>query len=196
MIRLREIVVVEGKYDAIRLHSVLDALIIETGGFSIFHDAEKQTLLRRLAEEHGVLVLTDSDSAGFVIRDFLSGILSPEKIKHAYIPEIPGKERRKTARSKEGLLGVEGVDATVIEQAIRCSGVVPLGETAPDRTAFLCKADLYADGLSGKPESAKKRRRFLAAAGLPSSLSTNRLLAIINKIMTEKQYRELLEIIS
>ena len=196
MIRLREIVVVEGKYDTIRLRSVLDALIIETGGFGIFNDTEKQALLRRLAEERGVLVLTDSDSAGFVIRDFLSGMLPPDRIKHAYIPEIHGKERRKASRSKEGLLGVEGIDAALIEKAVRRSGVVPLGETESDQTAFLSKADLYADGLSGKPESAEKRRRFLAAAGLPSSLSANRLLSIINKVMTETQYRELLEIIS
>lgn len=196
MIRLKEIVVVEGKYDTLRLHGVVDALIIETGGFGIFRDKEKLALLRRLAAERGLLVLTDSDSAGFVIRDFLSGVIPPEQIKHAYIPEIAGKERRKPHASKEGLLGVEGIDGAVIEAAIRRAGVTPLGETETVKKAFLTKTDLFSDGLSGGADSAEKRRRFATAAGLPASLSANRLLSVINTVMTQEQYRELLAIIS
>lgn len=195
MIRLKEAVVVEGKYDTIRLHSVLDALILETNGFGIFKDKEKLALLRRLAQQRGLLILTDSDSAGFVIRDFLSGAIPPEQLHHAYIPEIAGKEKRKAHTSKEGLLGVEGMDEAQLEQAIRRAGVTPLGESAREETPFLTRIRLYEDGLSGRPDSAAKRQRFAAAAGLPASLSTARLMRVVNTVMTEEQYRDLLTLI-
>lgn len=195
MIRLNEVVIVEGKYDTIRLRSAVDALILETNGFGIFKDREKQALLRRLAKERGLLILTDSDTAGFIIRNYLSEILPADEIKHAYIPPLPGKEKRKAHRSKEGLLGVEGLEATALERAIRAAGVVPLGESAPNERGTLTKTHLFEDGLSGRPDSARRRQQFLAMAGLPVNLSANRLLAVLNATMTEAQYRDTLSLI-
>ena len=195
MIRLNEVVIVEGKYDTIRLRSAVDALILETNGFGIFKDREKQALLRRLAEERGLLILTDSDAAGFVIRNYLSKILPANQIKHAYIPPTPGKEKRKSHRSKEGLLGVEGLESAALERAIRAAGVRPLGESAVFWRGTLTKTRLFEDGLSGRPDSARRRQRFLAIAGLPANLSANRLLAVLNATMTEEQYRDTLALI-
>ncbi len=181
MMKIREVIVVEGKYDAIRLHSAVDATVIETNGFGIFKDKEMLALLRRLAKARGLLVLTDSDGAGFVIRDFLGGAIPKEQIKHAYIPEIVGKERRKAAPSKEGLLGVEGVDNAVIVEALRRAGATFEGEeTPPFEACNLTKAELYDLGLVGGTDSAEKRRRLQKALGLPEKLSANRLLEILN----------------
>ncbi len=181
MKRIREVIVVEGKYDAIRLHSAVEATVIETNGFRIFKDKEQVSLLRRLAETRGLLVLTDSDGAGFVIRDFIGGAIPKEQVKHAYIPEIVGKERRKAAPSKEGLLGVEGVDNAVIVEALRRAGATFEGEEAPDFSGCnVTKADLFDWGLVGGTASAEKRRRLQKALGLPEKLSANRLLEILN----------------
>lgn len=181
MMKIREVIVVEGKYDAIRLHSAVEATVIETNGFGIFKDKEMLSLLRRMAQTRGLLVLTDSDGAGFVIRDFLGGAIPKEQVKHAYIPEIVGKERRKTAPSKEGLLGVEGVDNAVLIEALRRAGATFEGE---EGTAFagcnLTKADLYDMGLVGGADSAEKRRSLQKALGLPEKISANRLLEILN----------------
>lgn len=196
MIRIQEVIVAEGKYDVARLRTVVDTLILDTAGFGIFKDRDKLTLLRTLAKTRGLLVLTDSDSAGFVIRNYLNGAIPPEQIRHAYIPAVKGKEKRKPKASKEGLLGVEGVDAAVIEQAIRRAGVTILGEEAPKAEAGITKGRLFEDGLSGKPDSAEKRQRFMALCGLPSYLSTNQLLQVINAMMTEEQYRLTLELLS
>ena len=122
MLSVREVIVVEGKYDRIRLQAAVKATIVETNGFRIFKDPEQRELLRRLGMERGLLVLTDSDAAGFVIRNHLNGLVPPEQIRHAYIPECPGKEKRKAAPSREGLLGVEGMDSTVILAALRRAG--------------------------------------------------------------------------
>ena len=132
MLSVREVIVVEGKYDRLRLQSVVRATIMETNGFRIFKDPEHRELLRRLGMERGLLVLTDSDAAGFVIRNHLNGLLPPDRIKHAYIPAIHGKEKRKTAASREELLGVEGMDATVLEKAIHQGGFL---SGRPDRLA-------------------------------------------------------------
>lgn len=181
MKKIREVIVVEGKYDAIRLHSAVEATVIETNGFRIFKDKEQVSLLRRLAETRGLLVLTDSDGAGFVIRDFIGGAIPKEQVKHAYIPEIVGKERRKAAPSKEGLLGVEGVDNAVIVEALRRAGATFEGEEAPDFSGCnVTKADLFDWGLAGGADSAEKRRRLQKALGLPEKLSANRLLEILN----------------
>lgn len=192
--RLREALVVEGRYDRIRLLSVVDALIVETDGFGIFRDKEKRALLRRLAEERGLLVLTDSDAAGFVIRDHLAGFLPPEKIRHAYIPELRGKERRKTAPSKEGLLGVEGVPGEVILEALRRAGATFEEDAAPAASggAPITKQDFYADGLTGASDSAARREALLRRLSLPSRLSANRLLEVLNALYTREEYRELL----
>lgn len=192
MVKVREVLVVEGKYDKIRLSSLVDALIVETNGFGIFRDAEQMALLRRLAAERGLIVLTDSDSAGFVIRDHLSGSIPAAQIKHAYVPEVVGKERRKAQPSKEGLLGVEGLNSEVLLAALRRAGATleEGGETAaPAGDAAVTKAQFYSDGFTGCPDSAQRRRRLLVQLGLPQKLSANRLLAVINATMTAEEYR-------
>ncbi len=187
MTRIREVIVVEGKYDAIRLRSVVDATIIETAGFGIFKDPSQQEMLRRLAAAKGLLVLTDSDGAGFVIRNFLNGILPPEQVKHAYIPEISGKERRKSAPSQEGLLGVEGMQTDVILEALRRAGAT--FEDQPTVTGcHLSKADLYDDGLIGGTMSAARRRYLQDWLHLPAKLSANRLLQVLNAAVSPDEY--------
>lgn len=189
MIKIREVVVVEGKYDTIRLHSAVDATVIETNGFGIFKDKEMLSLLRRMAKTRGLLILTDSDGAGFVIRDFLGSAIPKEQIKHAYIPEIVGKERRKAAPSKEGLLGVEGVDNAVVVEALRRAGATFEGEEVP---AFegcnFTKTDLYELGLVGGADSAQKRRKLQKTLGLPEKLSANRLLEILNIAVSPEEF--------
>ena len=191
-IAIKEAVVVEGKYDAIRLHSVVDATIVETDGFGIFRQPEKMALLRRLAQAQGLIVLTDSDSAGFVIRDRISGALPTALVKHAYIPEITGKERRKEKPSKEGLLGVEGVDGDVVLAALLRAGATPLDEDCERPVPYLTKQRLYEDGLSGQAESAKRRTALLKRLQLPQHLSANRLVEVLNALLTEQEYEEIL----
>lgn len=193
MIRIREAIVVEGRYDRARLQSVAEALIVETEGFGIFRDREKMALLKRLAATQGLVVLTDSDAAGFLIRDRLAGAIPPSQIKHAYIPEIPGKERRKTTPSKEGLLGVEGMDAQILLTALCRAGATMEGENWTGIPPFLTKARLFEDGLSGSAGSLARRERFLSYLGLPRKLSANRLLEVVNATMTEEDYRNALD---
>lgn len=188
MVRVKEAVVVEGRYDRMRLNSIVEAVIVETGGFGIFRDTERMRLLRRLADSRGLIVLTDSDSAGFVIRDHLSSALPPNRVKHAYIPELAGKERRKTTPSKEGLLGVEGVDGEVILEALRRAGATLDGQEAALPPPLVDKARLYADGLTGMPDSAVRRENLLRLLGLPTKLSVNRLMDVINATMSEEEY--------
>lgn len=190
MIQIREAIVVEGKYDKIRLSSVVDTLILETHGFGIFKDKEQLHLLRLLAQERGLLILTDSDSAGFVIRNYLNGVIKPELIKHAFIPEIFGKERRKTAASKEGLLGVEGMDSQVIVKALRLAGVTVEDEKNNIREAVtpITKLDLFEAGLTGGKDSASHREQLLGLLGLPKMLSANRLLEFLNSTMSREQF--------
>ena len=192
-IAIKEAVVVEGKYDAIRLRSVVDATIVETDGFGIFRQPDKMELLRRLAKAQGLIVLTDSDSAGFVIRDRISGSLPKEQIKHAYIPEITGKERRKEKPSKEGLLGVEGVDGDVVLAALYRAGATLLGEEYAAPTPYLTKQRLYEDGLSGGEDSARKRTELLRRVGLPTRLSANRMIEVLNVLLSEDDYQEVLQ---
>ena len=193
MPRIREAIVVEGKYDAIRLKSAVDALVVETGGFGVFRDKDMLAFLRRLAEQRGLLILTDSDGAGFVIRNYLAAAIPADRLKHAYIPEVPGKERRKAAASKEGMLGVEGIDNARILEALRRAGATFEDEEAPAAQAFLTKAGMVEDGLSGGPDSAARRERLLVSLGLPRKLSANRLLEIINATMTQEAYRQALD---
>ena len=149
MIRIREAIIVEGRYDKNTLAQVVDAPILETSGFGIFHDSQRLALLRRLAETRGIIVLTDSDGAGFVIRNYLRGAIDPTQVKHAYIPDVAGKERRKRTASKEGKLGVEGMRPEVLLEALRRAGATIEGEDAPLPGARITKADLYAAGLPG-----------------------------------------------
>ena len=190
MLRIKEAVIVEGRYDKIKLGSIVDAPIIETNGFRVFSDREKQSLIRQIAEKRGILVLTDSDSAGFVIRNFRKGVVPKEQIKHCYIPQIEGKERRKPQKSKEGLLGVEGVTDEVIISAIRKSGATVLGE--PEKpTRGITKADLFSLGLTGGENSAKKRQELLKKLDMPSYLSTNALLTALNSLYSFEELCDL-----
>lgn len=187
-----EAVVVEGKYDAIRLHSVVDTTIVVTDGFGIFKQPEKMELLRRLARAQGLIVLTDSDAAGFVIRDRISGTLPTEQVKHAYIPEIVGKEKRKKEPSKEGLLGVEGIDGDTVLNALWRAGATPLNGEKAQSVRYLSKARLYADGLSGGEDSARLRRQLLQYLELPVKLSANRMIEVLNVLLTEEEYEQAL----
>ena len=146
---IREVIVVEGRYDKNALSQVVDATIITLGGFAVFNDREKLAFLRRLAEQRGLIVLTDSDGAGFVIRNYLKGALPQDRVKQAYIPDIPGKERRKRTPGKEGKLGVEGMRPAVLLEALRRAGATILGEETTPSAPLLTKADLFACGLSG-----------------------------------------------
>ena len=194
MIRVKEAIVVEGKYDKIKLSSLVDGVIIETNGFGIFKDREKVRYLRELAAKRGLIVLTDSDGAGFLIRGRLSSSIPPQQIKHAYIPDILGKERRKAAPSKEGKLGVEGMEPAVLLEALRRAGATFLDETAGAESSgrTITKADLFADGLSGGPGAAEKRRALLKALDLPEHLTANALLELLNTLLGCEGYRKIL----
>ena len=190
MISVKEVIVVEGRYDRNTLSQVFDAVIVETSGFGVFNDREKLALLRRLAEARGLVVLTDSDGAGFVIRNFLKGAIDPALVKQAYIPDIAGRERRKRAPSKEGKLGVEGMKPEVLIEALRRAGATLGGEEPARRAGGITKATLYELGLSGGPGS-EKRRALLKELDLPEKLSANALLDVLNALYTEAELREI-----
>lgn len=189
MISVKEVIVVEGRYDKNTLSQVFDAVIVETSGFGLFKDGEKLALLRRLAEKRGLVVLTDSDGAGFVIRNYIKGAIDPALVKMAYIPDVPGKERRKSSPSKEGKLGVEGMSAEVLIAALRRAGATLGGETATHRTGGITKATLYELGLSGRPDSAARRRELLKKLDLPEKLGANALLDVLNALYDEESLR-------
>lgn len=191
MIKTDRIVIVEGKYDKIRLSSVIDGVIIETDGFGVFNDAEKKAMIRTLAQKKGLLILTDSDAAGFRIRSYIGSIVPPETVKHAYIPDILGKEKRKTSPSKEGKIGVEGASQIVLVTALRQAGV-HCEETAQPGTK-ITKTDFYEDGVSGKAQSKQMRGALIQRLNLPSRLSANSLLQIINAYMTYEEYKRTVE---
>ena len=188
MIKITQAVIVEGKYDKIKLSSIIDAPIIQTDGFGIFKDKELQRLIRMLAEKRGILVLTDSDSAGFKIRSFIGSTVDKKYIKHAYIPDIFGKERRKTEPSKEGKLGVEGVSEEVIMQALANAGVLYENSSEPERP--ITKLDLYEFGFTGGENSSEKRALLLRYYALPSRLTANALVTVLNCITTYDRFVE------
>ncbi len=191
MLTIKEAIIVEGRYDKIKLSGIVSAPIIETNGFRVFSDKEKQSLIRQIAATRGILVLTDSDGAGFVIRNFLKGCVPANQIKHCYIPQIEGKEKRKAQKSKEGLLGVEGVTDEVILRAIRQSGATVLGtEAAP--LPQITKADLCLLGLSGGENAAKNRRALLKYLNLPTYLSANAMLTALNCLYSLEELNELI----
>jgi len=193
MIALSQAVVVEGSFDQARLARVADALIVTTDGFNLFRDKEKQELIRRLARECGIIILTDSDDAGFKIRKYIEDIAGEGQVLHAYIPEVPGRERRKNHSGTAGLLGVEGIEESVLEQALREA----LHGRAEDRPATegagVSATDFYMDGLSGQKGSAGRRAEFYRLAGIPSRLSPKAARALINRLYSRQQYRELVE---
>ncbi len=187
MIKLEQAVIVEGKYDKIKLSSILDALIIETDGFGIFKDKEKQRLIKRLANEKGIIIMTDSDSAGFKIRSFLGGSIPNDRITHVYIPDIFGKEKRKTEASKEGKLGVEGIPIKIILDALEKSGVT-CTETSERSSREITNIDLYELGLSGGKDSRSKREILLKYLELPTRLSTSSFVKILNTFTTYDEF--------
>ena len=158
MIRVREVIVVEGRYDKNALSQIVDAMIVETSGFGVFHDVDKRNMIRSLALKNGIIILTDSDGAGLLIRNHLKSFIPSECIKNAYIPEISGKERRKNSPSKEGLLGVEGMSPQVLEDCLRRAGATIVDEEHAFHTESFTKTDLFFMGLSGGPESGRKRK--------------------------------------
>lgn len=180
--RIREAIVVEGRYDKNVLSQVVNALILETSGFGIFKDEERLALLRKLAAERGLVVLTDSDGAGFVIRNYLKGAVEPSQVKHAYVPDRPGKEKRKRKPGREGKLGVEGMPPEVLLKALQKGGATFLAEEAPERKEGrpITKTDLYLAGLSGTPEAAANRKRLLCRLDLPEHMTANALLEVLN----------------
>lgn len=192
MIKVKEAVIVEGKYDKIKLSSMIDGLIIETGGFRIFKDKEQMKLIRQLADTRGILVLTDSDSAGFLIRNYLTGSIPAEKIKHAYIPDILGKEKRKEKVSKEGKLGVEGVPSESILEALKRAGVTCDCTEEPEGRK-ITKTDLYLAGLSGGENSAERRHALLKNLDLPEHLAPNSLVGVLNSMMTYEEFQTMID---
>ena len=195
MLRIREAIAVEGRYDKNTLSQVVDTLILETGGFQIFQAPERMALLRRAAERRGLIVLTDSDGAGFVIRSRIKGAIPGRYLKHAYIPDLPGKERRKRRPGKEGKLGVEGMTPQVLEEALRRAGATFLEGDAPRTGAVppLTKADLMAAGLAGGQDSARRRQALLRRLDLPEHMTANALLAVLNACYTRREAEALLE---
>ncbi len=183
MVKIKEAIVVEGRYDKNTLSQVVDAPILETAGFGIMKDKAQLNLLRRVARERGLIVFTDSDGAGFVIRNFLKGAIEPKYLKHAYIPDIYGKERRKSAPGKEGKLGVEGMPPEVLLDALRRAGATIEGEDALCAT-HVTKQDLMALGLSGGKDSSAKRAKLLKKLDLPEHMSANALLQALDLLYT------------
>ncbi|WP_405341926.1 toprim domain-containing protein [Ruminococcus sp.] len=218
-IRLKETVIVEGRYDRIRLSELIESPMIETGGFRVFKDKEKQELIRAVAKRRGILVMTDVDSAGFVIRNFLRGIVPQEQILHAYIPTIKGKEKRKQEASKEGILGVEGIDRDALIESIRNSGAhilnghceeqnatwqsqpifeppFPKGGGAErrrvDTSSEITKSDFFDYGLSGCANAAQHREEVLTSLGLPTYLTTNAMISALNCLFTKDEFEQYL----
>lgn len=192
MLKIKEAVIVEGRYDKIKLSAIVDAPIIETNGFRVFSDKEKQNLIRQIADVRGILVLTDSDGAGFVIRNFLKGTVDKSKIKHCYIPQIEGKEKRKSQKSKEGFLGVEGVTDEIIINSIRSSGATIIGEEATSENK-ITKPQLFYLGLTGAENADRNRKKLLKHLNLPTYLSTNAMLTALNCLYSLEELKQILE---
>ncbi|MBQ6625915.1 MAG: DUF4093 domain-containing protein [Ruminococcus sp.] len=189
---LKEVVIVEGKYDKIRLQSLISSPIITLNGFRIFKDKEAQTLIRKLAVSRGILIMTDVDSAGFVLRNFLKGIVDEKSIKHCYIPVVYGKEKRKTEYSKEGKLGVEGINSTLLAQAIKNSGATINGVKSDVTAREITKMDFFDFGLCGRDNSAKMREQVLRYLSLPEYLTTNAMISAVNCLYTYDEFNEIL----
>ena len=194
MIKIREAIIVEGRYDRMRLAPLFDTAIIETGGFRVFKDDEKKTVIRRIAQARGIVILTDSDGAGFVIRNFLKGIISDNsQIKQAYIPDIKGKEKRKAQPSKQGLLGVEGMTDEIIVNAVLKSGVEVVGEEVQKVGGEITKTDFFIYGLTGGENSSVFRKAVLKKLGFPQYMTTNAMLSAVNLIYGKEEFEEILK---
>ena len=191
MIQLKEAIVVEGRYDKNTLSQLVDTVILETNGFGIFKDKEQLALLRKIAQKRGLIVLTDSDGAGFVIRNHLKGAIPQDQVKHAYVPDLFGKEKRKRKAGKEGKLGVEGMCPEVLERALRQAGATVLdGEAQAQSGPPLTKADLFAAGLSGGEGSKEKRQALLKKLDLPEHLTLNAMLPVLSALFDRESLLE------
>lgn len=191
MVKIKEAIVVEGRYDRNTLSQIVDATIFETNGFGIFKNKEQMALLRTVAQKRGLIVLTDSDGAGFVIRNHLKSAIPGAYLKHAYIPDIAGKEKRKAAPGKEGKLGVEGMRPEVILEALRACGATFDDETQDSPRTAITKQDFVELGLSGGTDSSVKRLCVQKALNLPEHMSANALLQALNLLMTADELRNL-----
>lgn len=192
MFKIREAIVVEGRYDKNTLSQIVDAPILETSGFGIFKDKEQMALLRQVAQRRGLIVFTDSDGAGFVIRNHIKSAIPGKYLKHAYIPDVYGKERRKVSPGKEGKLGVEGMSREILLDALRKAGATIEGEqTAPERG--ITKQDLMAMGLSGGPDASVKRLALLKKLKLPERMSANAMLQALNLLITHEELKNIME---
>ena len=192
MRKIKEVIVVEGRYDKNTLSQIVDATVVTVGGFSVFNDKEKLAFLRRLAEKQGLIVLTDSDGAGFVIRNYLKGAIPAKYLKHAYIPDIYGKEKRKAAPGKEGKLGVEGMTREVILEALRNAGAT-FEEGASTVCGGITKQDMMELGLSGGKDSSLLRKALLQKLNLPERMSANGMLQALNLLYTKEELTILLD---
>ncbi len=189
MVSVREAIVVEGRYDRNTLSQIVDAPIFETSGFGIMNSSAQLALLRRVAKSRGLIVFTDSDGAGFVIRNYLKSTIDGAYLKHAYIPDIPGKEKRKAAPGKEGKLGVEGMRPEIIIEALRRAGATIEGETEKKKSG-LTKQDMMELGLSGGKDSSLLRKKLLSRLSLPENMSSNAMLQALDLLLTREELRQ------
>lgn len=189
MMRTKRLVIVEGKYDKIKVERILDAMILTTDGFSLFKDKQKRAFIQREAVTNGLLILTDSDAAGFKIRNHISSFVPAERIMHAYIPDVFGKEKRKETFSKEGKLGVEGIEDAILIESFKKAGIEEK-EAAPNHTDSY---DLYAWGVYGTKDAKTKRQRLMKRLDLPERLSKNNLLKYINRNFSKEEFQTIME---
>lgn len=185
MIKVKEAVIVEGKYDKIKLSNILDGLIVEINGFGIYKDKNRMKFIRKLAEERGIIIITDSDHSGFQLRNFIASSVGKDKVKHIYIPDVYGKEKRKDKPSKEGKIGVEGISDDVLRALFEKGGVVCLDANSENR---ITNYDLFEAGLSGAPNATQNKKKLLKKLNLPEFLSTNSLLSYLNSVMTRDEF--------
>lgn len=188
MVKIKEAIVVEGRYDKNTLSQIVDAPILQTDGFHIMKDKAQLSLLRTVAEKRGLIIFTDADGAGFVIRNFLKGAIPNEYLKHAYIPDVLGKERRKSSPGKEGKLGVEGMTPQVILDCLRRAGATLEGENVASHNAQITKTDMCNVGLSGGADSKRKRLALIKKLDLPAHMSSNALLQALNLLFTKEEF--------
>lgn len=188
MIKIKEAVVVEGKYDKIKLSNILDTFIVEINGFQIYNDNERRNFIKRLADERGLIVLTDSDHSGFQLRNYISMGIPKDKIKHLYIPDVYGKEKRKSEPSKEGKLGVEGIENKILISLFEHADIE---YSEAENKDFITNYDLFAAGISGGANSKEKRKKLLKNLNLPEFLSTNSLLTYMNSSISKNEFLEL-----
>lgn len=185
MIKVKEAVIVEGKYDKIKLSNILDGIIVEINGFGIYKDKNRMKFIRKLAEERGIIIITDSDHSGFQLRNFIASSVGKDKVKHIYIPDVYGKEKRKDKPSKEGKIGVEGISDDVLRELFEKGGVVCLDANSENR---ITNYDLFEAGLSGAPNATQNKKKLLKKLNLPEFLSTNSLLSYLNSVMTRDEF--------